>query len=401
MSTERLYYGDSYLREFTARVVGVRQAEGKTEVVLDRTAFYPESGGQPMDMGSIAGLPVVGVVEREGEIVHQLQGQLDAGQEVEGKLQWDRRFDHMQQHSGQHILSQAFEQLLDARTVSFHMGAEISNIDLSISTLSPEQAEQVEELANRVVFEDRPVRVHMLEEADLASFNLRKGTDRTEDIRVVEVPGFDVIPCGGTHVRCTGEIGMIKLVRWERRSGNVRVEFLCGRRALLDYRMKNRAVVSLAAALSVRDREVPEVVERLLRDSGELRHQIGQLRNRLLDYRAEELSRLAAPVGSVLVVATQLDEASADDLKHLALRITEAPGRVALLAAEGEKTQLVFARSEDLTIDVGSLLRQVCAPLGGRGGGRSNLAQGGIPEHGKARQALDEAVELLRSLLAV
>ncbi|HEX2987032.1 MAG TPA: DHHA1 domain-containing protein, partial [Chloroflexota bacterium] len=213
--------------------------------------------------------------------------------------------------------------------------------------------------------------------------------------------GFDVIPCGGTHVRSTAEIGMIKMVRWERRSGNVRVEFLCGRRALLDYRTKNQSVVELAAALSVRDREVPEAVERLQREGDGLRHQIGQLRNRLQDYQAADLSRQAESVGSALVVATKLDEATPDDLKHLALRITEEPGRVALLATEGEKTQLVFARSEDITVDVGVLLRQVCAPFGGRGGGKPNLAQGGIPEPGRATLVLQGAVEALRSLLAV
>ncbi len=401
MSTERLYYGDSYLMEFTARVVGARRVDGECEVVLDRTAFYPEGGGQPADLGTIDGLPVVAVLERDGEVIHRLQGALEAGQEVTGKVQWDRRLDHMQQHSGQHILSQAFEQLLEARTVSFHMGAEVSNVDIAISSLSTEQAYAVEDLANRVVIEDLPIRIHMLEEADLARFNLRKGTDRREDIRVVEVPGFDSIPCGGTHVRSTGEIGMIKVVRWERRSGNVRVEFLCGRRALLDYRMKNQAVVGLATALSVRDREVPEVVDRLLREGGELRHQMGQMRNRLLDYRAGELAQRGEPVGSALVVAAQLDDATPDDLKHLALRITELPGRVALLAAEGEKTQLVFARSEDLPFDVGAMLRRVCAPFGGRGGGRPNLAQGGIPEPGRAGQALQGAVEALRLLLAV
>lgn len=400
MPTERLYYSDSYLKEFTATVLSVRQAEGKTEVVLDRTAFYPEGGGQPADQGFIAGVPVVGVVDRDGGVVHLVKGAPELG-EVTGQIQWDRRFDHMQQHSGQHILSQAFEQLLGARTVSFHMGAELSNIELSISSLSADQLERVEELANRVLFEDRPIRVHMLEEADLSVFKLRKGTDRTGEIRVVEVLGFDSIPCGGTHTRSTAEIGLIKVVRSERRSGNIRVEFLCGWRALRDYRMKNQAVIGMATTLSVRDRELPEAVERLIRDGEEARHQIGQMRNRLLDYRAEELSQRAEPVGRASVVVALLDDASPEELKHLATRLTEGSGRVALLAVEGEKAQLVFAKSEELPFDAGVLLRQACAPFGGRGGGKPNLAQGGIPEQGKAQQALEGAMEALRSLLAI
>ncbi|MHB0868865.1 MAG: alanyl-tRNA editing protein [Chloroflexota bacterium] len=400
MPTDRLYYRDSYLTEFTARVLETRSADGHHEVVLDRTAFYPEGGGQPSDLGELAAVRVVAVAEREGEVIHRIQGQLPLG-EVVGRLDWERRFDHMQQHSGQHLLSQAFERLLAARTVSFHMGPDTSTIDLAISSLSLEQLESAEALANRLVFENRPILVHLVEPSDLARFNLRRGTERTGLVRIVEIPDFDTIPCGGTHCRFTGEVGLVKAVKWERRSGNTRVEFLCGGRALRDYQAKNWAVVGLAAGLSVRDREVRGAVERLVRENGELRHQAELLRNQLLDYRAQELLREARPVGQASVVSAILAGSTPEELKHLAGRLTVTPGRVALLATAGEKSHLVFARSEELPLDVGVLLRRASGPFGGRGGGRPELAQGGIPEGDKVGALLEEALREVRSALAV
>ncbi len=400
MSTDRLYYHDSYHREFTARVVSTRSIDGHTEVVLDRTAFYPEGGGQPTDLGSLGGASVVAVVEREEEVVHRVQGEVPQG-EVVGRLDWGRRFDHMQQHSGQHLLSQAFERLLDAKTVSFHMGPETSTIDLAVSSLVQDQVEAVERLTNQVVFESRPILIHLVEPSDLGRFELRKGTERTEQIRIVEIQDFDSIPCGGTHCRTTGEVGLVKVTRWDRRSGNTRVDFLCGWRALRDYQGKNVTVVDLAATLSVRDREVRGAVERLLRENAEVRHQAGLLRNQLLDYRAEELSRQAEPVGRGSVVVALLPSATPDELKQLATRLTEGQGRVALLAGGEDRAHLVFARSEDLSFDTSALLRRASGPFGGRGGGRPNLAQGGIPEPGRARLVLEGALRELRSILAV
>ena len=398
-STERLYYRDSHLKEFTAHVVRANPAGGQTEVVLDRTAFYPEGGGQPWDTGLLAGAPVTSVLERDGEVVHLVQGSVPSG-EVTGLVEWERRFNHMQQHSGQHILSQAFEQMLGAKTVSFHMGAEVSTIDLATGGLTPEQVQGVEDLSNTVVFEDRPILVHLLDPSDLSRMNLRKGTEREGEIRVVEVEGFDSIPCGGTHCRSTGEVGMIKVTRWARRSGDVRVEFLCGWRALRDYRAKNEAVVSLATSLAVRDQEVREAVERLMRDAEETRRQAEQLRNQILDYQAAELAGQAVAIGAASVITKVLADRSPDELKHLAARLTSEPGRVVLLVATTGKTSAVFGRSEDISLDVGALLRQTTAPFGGRGGGRPNLAQGGIPDPANAQAVLDAAQEAIRATLA-
>jgi alanyl-tRNA synthetase len=395
-STKRLYYQDSYLKEFTATVVRASQAGGQTEVLLDRTAFYPEGGGQPSDMGLLAGAPVSGVLERDGEVIHLVEGDVPVG-EVAGKVAWERRFDHMQQHSGQHILSQAFEQILGAKTVSFHMSADVCTIDLATPGLSPEQTYSVEDLSNQVIFENRPILVHLLESSDMSRFDLRKGTEREGEIRVVEVKGFDSIPCGGTHCRTTGEVGPIKVTRWARRSGDVRVEFLCGWRALRDYRGKNDTAVALATSLSVRDQEVRAAVERLMLDSTELRRQTQQLRNQILDYQAVELAGKAETIGSASVVSAILVGCSSEELKHLATRLTAEPGRVALLAASADRTSVVFARSEEISLDAGALLRQATGPFGGRGGGHPNLAQGGIPDPANAQSVLDEALKMVRA----
>lgn len=394
--TERLYYLDSYLATFTARVLEAREAGNHTEVVLDRTAFYPEGGGQPADTGALGGARVEGVVEKDGRVVHQVRGPVPSG-EVAGEVDWERRFDHMQQHTGQHVLSQAFERLLGAQTVSFHMGRAAATIDLGISELSQEQVIQVEELCSRVVGESRPVKVHMLAPSDLARFELRKGTDRLDRIRVIEVEGFDAIPCGGTHVRSTSEVGLIKVVRWDRRGANTRVEFLCGDRALADYRAKNRAVLSLAATLHVRDSEVEDAVGKLLDEGSEMRQQVGRLRNQVLDFQAGELRAGASSVGKYEVVSAVLEDRSPDDLKHLAARLVESPSVVALLAVAGEKAHLVFARSDDVDVDAAALFRTASSPFGGRGGGRANLAQGGLPDPSHVPAVLDAALKQLRS----
>jgi alanyl-tRNA synthetase len=400
ISTERLYYRDSYLKEFSAHVVRASPAEGQVEVVLDRTAFYPEGGGQPADLGVLSNAQVTDVLDRDGEVVHVVRGSMPSG-EVTGQVDWDRRFDHMQQHSGQHVLSQAFEQMVGAKTVSFHMGAEVSTIDLAIGALTPEQLQAAEDLSNRVIFEDRPILVHLLDPSELARLQLRKGSEREGEIRVVEVEGFDSIPCGGTHCRSAGAVGLIKVTRWARRSGDVRVEFLCGWRALRDYRAKNETAVVLATSLAVRDQDVREGVERLMREAVDLRKQTEHLRNQILDYQAIELAGRGQTIGSAWVIATVLEDRSPEELKHLAARIVAEPGKIVLLAAGTDKATLVFARSENLSLDAGALLRQAAAPFGGRGGGRPNLSQGGIPDPANTQAVLDEALRVVRSQLLV
>ena len=246
-TTERLYYRDCYLREFEAEVLAA-EPDGKAfRVYLDRSAFYPDSGGQSSDHGTIAGIPVLNVIDEEGRVAHVME-RPPAGRRVSAQIDWARRFDHMQQHTGQHILSAAFEQIDNYVTASFHLGSATSTIDLDSDRLGRRQLEEAEELANRIIFEDREVHILFKSTAEASQMSLRKPTEREGEVRVIEIPEFDLSACGGTHVSRTGAVGTILVRKFERLKGLTRVEFVCGRRALAAAR-NDFEVLSDAARL--------------------------------------------------------------------------------------------------------------------------------------------------------
>ena len=397
--TERLYYRDCQLVEFTARVVRIADVNGRPAVVLDRTAFYPTSGGQPHDTGTLDGVSVVDVVDAKEVILHVLDGPAPTvGAEVVGRIEAKRRRDHTQQHTGQHVLSQAFEQTRALRTVSFHLGEEYCTIDLDTPSLEDAAVKKAEALANQIVLEDRPILIHFAASDDLEQFELRKPTLRTGQIRIVEIEGFDRSACGGTHVQRTGQIGPIKVRRWERRGGETRVEFLCGWRALGDYSERLDATRALAERLSVHDSEILPAVNRALDDLERFRDEASRLRNRLLDYEAAELvasGRLLPGSPLTQLTTATFENRSPDELKRLALAAVKNHRAIVLLGSAGERSYLVFAQQPGLPYDMNSLLRQVTPLIGGRGGGSRDLAQGGAPGAVPVKLALDEALRLL------
>jgi len=385
--TERLYYTDSYCTCFSARVIERLAWEGRPAVVLDRTAFYPTSGGQPADRGTLGGVAVLDVVvrEKDGVVVHVLEHALsEAAVEVEGVLDWPRRFDHMQQHTGQHILSAAFEQLLDADTVGFHLGVEASTVDINVARMDPAAAMPVEELANRVIWEDRPVRARFVGPDELAALPLRRPPVVEGPVRIVTVVEFDVNPCGGTHVARAGEIGLIKIVGLDYRGNETRVEFLCGGRALRDYQAKDGMAHRLTTLLTVGHWELDQAVERVQAEAKQLRQDLRRARKRLLKVEANELAEIAqagAPAVSqpYRVVSRIWQRREPGEVRALAQELTQLPGVVALLGSVGERTHLCFARAEGVDLDVVALLQEACGQLGGKGGGRPHLAQGSAP----------------------
>jgi alanyl-tRNA synthetase len=395
MVTERLYFADPYMRRFTARVVARRERGGHFAIALDRSAFYPEGGGQPPDGGTLNGIPVLDVQAADGLVWHVLERPLDADT-VQGEIDWARRFDHMQQHHGQHLLSAAFEQLYGLPTVSFHLGASASTIDLASEALRAEQATAAEELANQVIWEDRPVLARFVSAEELATLPLRKPPVIDGPVRVVSVPDFDHSACGGTHPRSTGGVGLLHIRRWERRGDVVRVEFVCGGRALRELRWKNAALGRLAASLSVGAEEVEAAVARLREAEERARKGLERATGQLLAYEAGELIWQAEPVGAVRVVRRAFEDRQLDEVRTLARAIAEG-GCVALLGLRAEKAHLLFARADGLAIDCGALLRTVLAPFGGRGGGQPGLAQGGLPDGSRLEDALDAAVEHVRA----
>ncbi|HFD39025.1 MAG TPA: alanyl-tRNA editing protein, partial [Anaerolineae bacterium] len=362
--TGRLYYDDAYRTRFQARVVERLEWEGQPAVVLDRTAFYPTGGGQPHDTGALNGVPVVDVVSRQEDeaVVHVLAAPL-ADEQVVGQVDWARRFDLMQQHTGQHVLSAACVEQLGANTVGFHLSGEYATIDLDRALLTAEDLAGVEEKANAIVFENRLVTTRWVPDEEVADLPLRKPLAHAGPVRVVEVADFDCSACGGTHVRATGEIGLIKITRSERRGAETRLEFLCGHRALADYAAKNALLLNLAAEFTVGHWEIPDLVHRLAAELKETRRELRRSRDALLDAQAEALWQGAAPVGEVRLVRAELEGRPMADLKHLAQRLIEHPRTVALLGSRqpaGETSYLAFARSADLDLPMGDLVREAC-----------------------------------------
>jgi alanyl-tRNA synthetase len=396
--TERLYYLDPYRREFEAKVVERTSMGTKPGLILESTCFYPTSGGQPHDEGSLNGVPVINVFERgDKAIVHVLATELK-GDFVHGVIDWERRFDHTQQHTGQHILSQAFLQVLNAATVGFHLGKEASTIDVDKAPLAAAQLDRVEDLANEIVFADLPVKTYSVAEPELTSLPLRKLPAVEMPIRIVEVEGFDYSPCGGTHCRRTGEVGLIKITKVERRGQETRIEFLCGGRALADYRSKNQTVTELANRFSVGAWELAEAVERLAEEAKSSKRELNAAKNRLLDYEAVELLAEAEQHGDVRVVRKVFANREGEEVRCLALRLVESEGSVALLGLSEEKAQLFFACSVDLPYDMNDLLKEACQAIGGGGGGQRHFAQGGGPDGSKVGEALKIAYERLLAI---
>jgi alanyl-tRNA synthetase len=296
--SERLYYADPYLREFDATVVERPTHEGKTAVILDRTAFYPTSGGQPFDVGTLSGVSVIDVIDTDdGRLLHVVD-RLPDGDAVKGAIGWTRRFDHMQQHTGQHVLSAAFDRFLGARTESFHLGADYSTIDLARDLTATDVA-RAEAEANRVVWEDRPVAIRFVSAEEAAKMGLRKESRREGTLRLIDVQDFDLSACGGTHVARTGAIGIIAVSATERFRGGLRVTFLCGGRALTGFRALRDTVAGGVRALSVLPAELPAAIERLQGESRELRRQIKDLQGALATHEGDALAANATDTGGL------------------------------------------------------------------------------------------------------
>ncbi len=396
LTEERLYFHDSYLTEFEAAVIERTRLEGAPAVVLDRTAFYPEGGGQPADRGTLDGVPVVNVQVIDGRVFHVLAGELRADR-VRGAVDWARRWDHMQQHTGQHILSQACIAVAEAETVAFHLGEEASTIDLNRTGLSEATLSAVEQAANRVVWENRPVRARFVTSEELSALPLRRPPQVHKPVRIVEIEGFDWSACGGTHVRATGEVGLIKITRVERRGGETRVTFLCGGRALADYARKHALVQRLVSRLTCAEHEIERAVERLEVEEQAARRALRAAEETLAGYEAMALLREALPVGGVRVATRLYSDRSAEWVRAVAQALRDQPGTVALLACGGERPQLIFTRGPEVPVDVSALLRVACQVSGGRGGGRADWAQGGGGAAERLEEALAAAVEALRS----
>lgn len=391
--TERLYFHDSLLAEFNGTVVSCAPAGADFEVVLDRTAFYPTSGGQPFDTGTLGGLRVTDVRDDEqGAIYHRADSPLAVGETVRGQIDWPRRLDHMQQHTGQHVLSAAFDRLFGVRTTSFHLGAETATIDLA-REVTPREIAAAEAEANRIVWDARPVAVRFASAEEAATLPLRKEPVKTGTLRLIEVTGFDLSACGGTHVPQTGLIGGIGVAAWERFKGATRLTFVCGGRLLASHGRLRDVVLSVTKALSVGPPELAASIERMQAEQKSSVREIRRLQEELAIGRAPALRASAVTLGACRVVLLHDPSADAVALKTLAAAIVTEPGFAAVLAGGGQPTPAVVARSSDVKVDAAAWIKRAAAQLGGRGGGRPELAQGGLDA--SAAQVLALARETL------
>lgn len=381
--TERLYYDDAYRTRFEARVVA-RADEGR-RLYLDRSAFYPTSGGQPHDRGTLAGIPVIDVVDEDDRVAHVMAGPVSADV-VEGVVDWERRWDHMQQHTGQHLLSALCADRFGWETVSVHFGPESSTLDVAVESVSPATVTELERLANAAVAENRPVAVSF-EDAATAT-GLRKPSDRTGLLRVVTIAGMDRSACGGTHVRATGEIGPVVLRRMEKVRKATRLEFLCGQRAVARVRADYDALSRMANALSCGIDELGTIVPAQGEQLRALENERKRLEEEVSATRARDrYAALAPDADGVRRLVERRRQGKADETRALALAFAGLPKAVYAVAVASPPALLVAA-SDDSGLDAGRALKTALATVGGRGGGSPRLAQGTVPEAGALEQVL-------------
>ena len=422
-ATERLYYHDSRLLEFNAVVISVSERDdGQIAVTLDRTAFYPTGGGQPTDTGTLGDARVVDCIDAESDgVLHMIQGSVpEIGDRVHGKIDWLRRLDHLQQHTGQHILSAAFVKLFDAPTHSFRVLEHECEIDVALDVPTDERIEQAIDLANQIIWENRPMTIRQVTSEEAATLPLRKEPSREGELRVIEIDDFDLTPCGGTHAKSTGEVGVIAVRSWERAKGLTRIQFMAGVRVLADYRKANRTARDVAAMFSSGREDSLALVARSVEESKKLRRRVSELEEVACRVEAEDLlkqasdsNRGSSPTvreGSVWdssptvregsfnarIIAKLFDDRDVDSLKHLALALIAHSNTIALLGSrDGDTARLVFARSSDAPGDMSALMSRVCPIIEGRGGGRPDMAQGGGRNFEKLAEAIDLALKAL------
>jgi alanyl-tRNA synthetase len=394
--TERLYYTDCYLREFEARILKSEPGPRGFRVYLDRTAFYPESGGQPMDFGTLAGIPVVALREEDDAIVHELERQPES-ERVQGQIDWARRFEHMQQHTGQHVLSAAFERTGQYKTVSFHLGAEVSSIDLDSDRLGRRQIEEGEDLANRVVFENREVKIFFRPGTEANQMDLRNPTMREGDVRLVEIPEFDLSACGGTHVNRTGAIGLIAVRKVERMKSLTRVEFVCGGRALAAERRDFQVLNEASKLLSASSAQLPALIAKQMDEVRAANRAREKWAERMAKIQAQELWQAAPEKNGRKIVRRIFSEEEHQEGKKVAHEIAAHPAAIALIGVKGKSAFLYFSQTPDGAMNMGAILKQTAARFGGQGGGARDFAQGGGLDESRLEEALAFAESLIQT----
>ena len=393
----KLFYQDPYIKEFTAKLVTQGKDEhGNDYIVLNQTAFYPTGGGQPHDVGTIENIRVLNVEEVEGEIRHYLESEIDDLKlSVQGMIDWDRRFDHMQQHIGQHILSAAFDNLFDYKTVGFHLGNEILTIDLETESLTETEAEKAEQLANQIVIENRVIEVKWVTEEELSRYPLRKETKVKEDIRLVIIPDFDYNGCGGTHPKATGEVQAIKILDWEKQKKKTRVQFVCGSRVIKQLSQKNKVINELTKLLNSPEKDMEKSIIRLLESCKNTEKELKQTLEKILYFEARDLLKNSIEKN---IVSEVFQNRTVQELQKLArIVLTEDENAIVLFVSQNEnRLQLVCARGSSEKVSMKRIVGDALTMINGKGGGSDSFAQGGGDALISADQMLQHLLEQIQ-----
>jgi len=397
--TERIYLNDSTLLEFESAVKSIHRIERGFEIILVSSAFYPDSGGQNCDSGFLDNRGVISVYDNDnGDVVHLIEiWESPSGTVVRGMIDRERRLDNMRKHTGQHILSRAFLQIAAAETVSSHLGEIESTIELSTPALDEAVLHQAEDLANRIIMENHPVKIGYFTREQLNSMPIRKIPDLEGEFRIIQIGEFDYTACGGTHCRNTGEVGLLKIIAQEKMRGHLRVVFLAGRQALDDYRAKSDVIGRLSRKLTCHYNDLPAAADNLLAREAAYRKEISELNSRLLPLEVSRLEESAIQIGVTRVVVETYDRKDQRYLKELANAVTQNSGQLCLFMADDK---LILAASKEGQFDASELARLFIEKLGGKGGGNAMFAQiGGIPSD-RRRELLDSFVNIIKMRIA-
>ena len=381
MKTEKLYYKNSYQKEFTSKVIDVIKIKEKYGIILEKTCFYPEGGGQLGDKGKLNKIEVVDTQIIEGEIVHITEKSMEKGEKIKGKIDWGRRYAFMQNHTAQHILSEGFQKVLGANTFSVHLGENSLTLDIAIPKLSWKDVKKVEETVYKIISENREIKTHWVNKDEIDKFPLRKQPKVSENIRIVEVDKFDYSPCGGTHLRNSGELGIIKVLKWIKIKNGFRVDFICGERALHDYQWKNRMILDIAEFLAIKKEDLKDSVEKLFEESKIQRKQIEELSYKILEDKFMTEINRSQKIDGIPVVKLIFKDANFNIIRKIITKLIEQEKCIILTAnMVGSKANFIFARSSfgnEIKVNMNTLLKLYTSKIGGKGGGKPNFAQGG------------------------
>ncbi|MDG5789569.1 DHHA1 domain-containing protein [Evansella sp. AB-P1] len=400
--TKKLYYDDPYIKSFSTKCKMKVQDEEGWFVVLEETAFYPTGGGQPYDVGLLNNVGVYRVEERKGEVRHYIKDPLpiNEGDRIEGSINWTRRFDHMQQHAGQHLLSAAFEELFQYETVGFHLGETHLTIDLNIDQLTIDQAFKAEQLSNQIILENRQIDTRWVNEQDLSDYPLRKMPTVSEDIRLVVIDNFDYNGCGGTHPSSTGQIRAIKILGWERQRTKIRIQFICGERVLSQFQSKHKLLVSLGSLLHSSEETMVEAVERLQQKEKNLEKSLESEKEKVMEAEVQGLMKNKMNVNGHSLICTVYKGRSMQDLQKITRMIVENNEYViAFVVCEYEKQlRFVLGRGKNVEVNVKEIGNHLIKHINGKGGGNEAFIQGGGEKVVLGEELLEFGLVLFKQL---